>query len=60
MVEYIADYLENIRDRRVFPDVKPGYLRELLPDQAPQVTKCFGGFLEIQYFLFTLFTYQYM
>ena len=37
MVDYIADYLENIRDRRVFPDVQPGYLRELLPDHAPQV-----------------------
>lgn len=24
MVDYIADYLENIRERRVFPDVKPG------------------------------------
>ena len=36
MVDYIADYLENIRDRRVFPDVKPGYLRELVPDAAPQ------------------------
>ena len=35
MVDYIADYLENIRERRVFPDVKPGYLRELLPDVAP-------------------------
>jgi histidine decarboxylase len=35
MVDYIADYLENIRDRRVFPDVKPGYMRELLNDTAP-------------------------
>ena len=35
MVDYIADYLENIRDRRVFPDVKPGYLRDLVPDTAP-------------------------
>lgn len=35
MVDYIADYLENIRDRRVFPDVKPGYMRNLLPDSAP-------------------------
>lgn len=35
MVEYIADYLENIRDRRVFPAVKPGYIRELVPDHAP-------------------------
>ena len=35
MVDYIADYLENIRDRRVFPDVKPGYMRELVPESAP-------------------------
>ncbi|MPC91274.1 Histidine decarboxylase [Portunus trituberculatus] len=36
MVEYIADYLENIRERRVFPDVKPGYMRDLMPDEAPE------------------------
>lgn len=36
MVEYIADYLENIRERRVFPDVKPGYMRDLLPEEAPE------------------------
>ena len=24
MVDYIADYLENIRDRRALADVKPG------------------------------------
>ena len=35
MVDYIADYLETIRERRVFPDVKPGYMRELLQDTAP-------------------------
>lgn len=35
MVDYIADYLENIRDRRVFPDVQPGYMRNLVPDVAP-------------------------
>jgi hypothetical protein len=27
--------LENIRSRRVFPDVVPGYIRELLPEEAP-------------------------
>ena len=36
MVDYIADYLESIRERRVFPDVKPGYMRELLNDTAPK------------------------
>jgi hypothetical protein len=35
MVDYIADYLENIRDRRVFPQVQPGYMRHLLPESAP-------------------------
>ena len=36
MVDYIADYLENIRDRRVFPGVKPGYMRPLVPAHAPE------------------------
>lgn len=35
MIDFIADYLENIRSRRVFPDVKPGYMRHLVPDKAP-------------------------
>lgn len=35
MVDYVADYLENIRDRQPFPNVAPGYLRDLIPDQAP-------------------------
>ncbi|XP_046985286.1 histidine decarboxylase [Schistocerca americana] len=36
MVDYIADYLEHIRERRVYPAVQPGYLRELVPEHAPQ------------------------
>ncbi|XKL65837.1 hypothetical protein PGB90_009257 [Kerria lacca] len=35
MVDYIADYLENIRDRRVYPNVKPGYMSQLIPHSAP-------------------------
>lgn len=35
MVDYIADYLENIRDRRVYPSVQPGYLHKRLPNEAP-------------------------
>ena len=35
LVDYIADYLEEIRDRRVFPEKKPGFLRDLIPDSAP-------------------------
>ncbi|XP_011308066.1 histidine decarboxylase isoform X2 [Fopius arisanus] len=35
MVDYIADYLETIRSRRVYPAVSPGYLRNILPVSAP-------------------------
>ena len=35
LVNYITDYLTNIRERRVIPDVQPGYMRKLLPDHAP-------------------------
>ncbi|KAH1024749.1 hypothetical protein HUJ05_004192 [Dendroctonus ponderosae] len=35
MIDYTAEYLENIRDRRVVPTVEPGYLRPLIPDSAP-------------------------
>uniref|UniRef100_A0A5S6JWS7 Aromatic-L-amino-acid decarboxylase n=1 Tax=Xenopus tropicalis TaxID=8364 RepID=A0A5S6JWS7_XENTR len=36
MVDYVADYLEQIESRQVFPDVEPGYLRPLIPDSAPE------------------------
>ena len=28
--------MKNIRDRRVFPDVQPGYIRGLIPAEAPE------------------------
>lgn len=34
-MDYIADYLENVGERRVFPDKKPGFIRELIPGSAP-------------------------
>ena len=36
MIDYVADYLENIRTRRPLPDVTPGYLRDLIPDTVPE------------------------
>ncbi|XP_030746668.1 aromatic-L-amino-acid decarboxylase-like isoform X2 [Sitophilus oryzae] len=36
MIDYTAEYLENIRDRRVLPTVEPGYLRPLIPENAPE------------------------
>ncbi|XP_017776874.1 PREDICTED: aromatic-L-amino-acid decarboxylase [Nicrophorus vespilloides] len=36
MIDYVSNYLENIRDRRVLPSVEPGYLRPLIPETAPE------------------------
>ena len=36
LLEYIANYHANLRDRgAVSPGVNPGYLRQLLPSEAP-------------------------
>ncbi|XP_061633151.1 aromatic-L-amino-acid decarboxylase isoform X2 [Phyllopteryx taeniolatus] len=35
MVDFIADYLENLEQRPVYPDVEPGYLKSLIPSEAP-------------------------
>jgi hypothetical protein len=35
MVDYICGYLDTLESRRVTPSVEPGYLRELLPTEAP-------------------------
>lgn len=35
-VDYLADYLENLRDRPVLPSVEPGYLQDLIPREVPQ------------------------
>ncbi|KAJ6833589.1 tyrosine decarboxylase 1 [Iris pallida] len=35
MVDFIADYYKSIESFPVLSQVKPGYLRELLPDSAP-------------------------
>ncbi|CAF3179685.1 unnamed protein product [Rotaria socialis] len=36
VIDFIADYLTNIRSRRVFPNVKPGYMRPMIADEAPK------------------------
>ena len=35
MIDYIAHYLETIKERRVTPKIEPGYLKTLLPNFAP-------------------------
>ena len=36
MIDYVADYLETIQDRPALAQVQPGYLKELIPDEAPE------------------------
>ena len=36
MVDFIADYFETQHERRVLPEVQPGYMRKLLPETAPR------------------------
>ncbi|XP_020793214.2 aromatic-L-amino-acid decarboxylase [Boleophthalmus pectinirostris] len=46
MVDYVADYLENIEQRPVYPDVEPGYLRHLIPTEAPEDPESFDDLLK--------------
>lgn len=45
-IDYAANYTENLRNRNVLPDVKPGYLSELLPKEAPQTPEKWQEVLE--------------
>ncbi|XP_026475328.1 tyrosine decarboxylase [Ctenocephalides felis] len=36
MVEYICQYMDTLQERRVTPCVEPGYLRPLIPHEAPE------------------------
>lgn len=46
MVEYICQYLETLEDRRVTPSVEPGYLRNLIPDEAPNTPEPWEKIME--------------
>ena len=35
MVDYICEYLDSIGERRVTPNIEPGYLRSLIPHEPP-------------------------
>ncbi|XP_062552761.1 aromatic-L-amino-acid decarboxylase [Armigeres subalbatus] len=46
MIDYICDYGKTIECRDVAPTVDPGFLRHLLPDEAPQKGEDFKRMLE--------------
>ncbi|KAA3674111.1 aromatic-L-amino-acid/L-tryptophan decarboxylase [Paragonimus westermani] len=42
MVNYVANYLETIENRKVFPVISPGYMTPLLPKEAPKHPESWG------------------
>jgi aromatic-L-amino-acid/L-tryptophan decarboxylase len=51
LVDWMADYLEQVGQKRIVPDVAPGQIRERLPDAPPQegeaYDRIFSDFREI-------------
>nr|KAF7427226.1 hypothetical protein H0235_006920 [Vespula pensylvanica] len=35
-MDFIVNYMETLRDRPVLPNVEPGYLSQLIPEEAPK------------------------
>ena len=35
MIDYICEFMSKIKERRVTPDVEPGYLKPMLPAEPP-------------------------
>ena len=46
IVDWLADYLQNIEQQRIVPDVTPGALRRALPGNAPEGGEPFDAILE--------------
>ncbi|CAG9834130.1 unnamed protein product [Diabrotica balteata] len=46
MIDYICYYTKNVESYRVFPHIEPGYLRKLLPTEAPQEPEDFDKIME--------------
>ena len=43
MVDWVADYLENVTEYPVIADVEPGSIRAALPDRAPEQPEPFAN-----------------
>lgn len=46
MVEYICNYLCTLENQRVTANVEPGYLRSLLPTEAPVKPESFDDIMK--------------
>ncbi|CAH1099327.1 unnamed protein product [Psylliodes chrysocephalus] len=46
MVDYICQYMSNLGNYRVTPDIEPGYLKKLLPKEAPEEPEEWDNIME--------------
>lgn len=46
MIDYICEYNDTLRQRRVTPDVEPGYMNSLIPDEAPKNPNSFDDIMK--------------
>lgn len=46
MIDYIIDYQKTLRSRSVMPEVEPGYMRHLIPREAPEDPESFCEILD--------------
>jgi aromatic-L-amino-acid decarboxylase len=46
MLQFVAAYWRSIENRPVLADVQPGYLRALLPTQAPEEPESFSAIVD--------------
>lgn len=46
LIDYVIKYLEDIRDRPVFPEVEPFYIRKLIPETAPEEPESWNEILK--------------
>lgn len=46
MVDYICSYMSNLNSYRVTPDVQPGYLKKLIPTEAPQEPEAWDDIMD--------------
>lgn len=46
MIDYICEFMSNINERRVTPDVGPGYLRPMLPSDPPEMPESWDNIMK--------------
>lgn len=68
MVDYICEYLETIKNRRVTPTVSPGWLKNKIPLEAPVQPESFDVIMEdvekiimpgVRYILLIILSYNF-